>query len=121
MDGSGWSKPVDILFSPEGQQSTASEPAVVATPDGRVHLVWTGGWDGRIYYSSAWAGETDSAAAWSKPLALNAGGEGGAALDIALDPEGRLHVVYAVILQPEQGIYHVASEDGGCTWECPQA
>jgi hypothetical protein len=107
------------LISPEGPRAKASEPAAAIGLDGRLRLVWTGGWDGRIYYSSAWAGDGLSARAWTKPVALNLDGADGDGPDIALGPEGALHVVYPVAVGDGQGIYYLRSTDGGFTWSSP--
>ena len=119
-DGARWSTPVDIVLSPEGPQSSASYPAAVYSSDGLLHLAWVGGWDGRIYYSSAWAGVAGSARAWSRPSELNPGGERGSAPSLGVDETGILHLAYAVSREPSQGVYYLRSEDGGDYWSAPQ-
>ncbi len=48
-DGKEWSRPVNILVSPEGG---AEWPQLAITPDNMLHLIWgTGSRDSRLYYS----------------------------------------------------------------------
>lgn len=118
-DGTSWTQPVDVLMSPEGFGSVAGTPAIAASADGYLHLVWTGGWGDTIYYSSAWAGDAGRASAWSKPIQLNSEAEQPGDPKIAIDDQAVLHVIYYALEGEDQGIYHVRSEDGGRTWSRP--
>ena len=111
-DGEQWTRPVPVLQSSEGG---AEEPAMIAAGD-RLHTVWSGGQNGEILYSNSFARDAYAAAGWSKPVPLPAPASIGSWPDITADADGTLHVVYAVPVNEERGIYYTRSLDGGTTW-----
>jgi hypothetical protein len=114
-DGKGWTKPVDVLYSPD--DPVASYPAAIVDKKGNIHLVWTGLTN--IYYSQAPASQAESALAWSPPLVIASdSARSNWESSIAVDSEGNLHIAYAA-RGDEVGIYHVASTDNGATWSQP--
>jgi hypothetical protein len=118
LENGRWSTPAAILRAPEGKSDA---PALVAAED-RLHAVWSGGADGRIYYSQAFARDATTAAGWSEALALSqAAGNPTAGSDpqILADLLGRLYVIYAVPLNEARGIYVTFSDDAGVTWSEP--
>ena len=112
-EGERWSAPVTVLRSPEGK---SDHPALAAAGD-RLHVVWSGGPDGRIFYSQAYVRDAATSGGWSEPLALSA--SAGADPQIAVDLLGRLHVIYAVPLNEGRGVYVTFSDDAGLTWSEP--
>ncbi len=105
-DGSSWSEPIDVLFM-KGRPMRS--PSVVADETGRIHLAWTAGAQGPVWYSSAPAFQAGSAQAWSDPVQvseLNARGFG-----LAVDSAGRCHVAFCT--GGDQRCYYSASSEEG--------
>jgi len=103
-----WSNPTVVLQPTEGG---IEQPALVVAGD-RLHAVWRGGENGQVFYSQAFTTDAYVASAWKQPQPLPAPVEMGSWPDIAVGPGGTLHVVYAVPLNEERGIYYTRSEDG---------
>jgi hypothetical protein len=110
--GARWTRPAEVLRSPEGK---AEQPALVAVGD-RLHVVWSGGRSGEIFYSRAYVRDAYLPDGWSEPQPLPAPGDVGSEPVIVADLAGTLHVVYAVPLNEERGIYYTLSDDSGETW-----
>jgi hypothetical protein len=112
--------PAYVIESLDGR---VKDPSLVALGD-RLHLVWSGGANGRIYYSQCFARDAGSRAGWSEPVSLpeppGAGGLGGWPRIVA-DGAGILHVVYSVPANEARGIYYTRSTDGGLTWQPARA
>ncbi|MFW6116011.1 MAG: sialidase family protein, partial [Chloroflexota bacterium] len=104
--------PARVLQSPEG---VAEQPALVAA-GGRLHAVWSGGPSGPIYHSWAYVGDAHAPDGWSEPLPLPMAGATGASPDVLVDASEALHVVYAVPLNEDRGMYTVRSDDRGESW-----
>jgi len=103
-----WINPTQVLPAADGR---ADQPALVVVGD-ELHAVWRGGQDAQIFYSQVFVTDAHSASGWQEPQPL----PGPVALaswpDIAADMGGTLHVVYAVPVNEERGIYYTRSEDG---------
>ncbi len=108
-----WSTPAAVLTSPEGN---ADQPDAIVDGQNRLHVVWSGGLEGQVYYSRADANQAVVATAWADPLALPAPRPVGSAPDIHISPEGIIYVAYAIPLNEDRGIYLTRSDDGGDTW-----
>lgn len=108
-----WSTPVAVLTSPEGD---ADQPNAIVDSQNRLHVVWSGGLEGQVYYSRADANQAVVATAWANPLALPAPRPVGSAPAIQISPGGTIYVVYAIPLNEDRGIYLTRSSDGGETW-----
>lgn len=109
-----WTEPVDLMTSPN--RSDAQFPRTLVDRAGRLHLFWSGqetGPFGPLYHSWAPVDEAGSLRAWQSPVKL---ADGTYQSDVALDPQGRLHLVYASVLD-ERGICHLLSEDDGDSWQ----
>lgn len=117
-NGQTWLEPVDIQINPFGK---IQYPEAIVDAHGVLHVVWasTQGSDTKLFYSSAFAGQAESARAWSRPVeladpilfALYP-------VDISVDVKGGLHVLYSKLgLNP--GAYIINSFDGGNTWSTP--
>jgi len=106
-----WSAPADIILPVDGPAVREMDLAV--GDDGRLHLVWAGGYESGLYYASAPAQSASLATAWSSPVPLHSGQTTGHCL--VLDPQGRLHVALTRVA-PVSGVYYAQSADGGATW-----
>ncbi len=115
-DGTRWTRPVEVLRSPEGK---AEQPALVAVGD-RLYAVWSGGRSGEILYNWVYVRDARAPSGWSEPQPLPAPSDAGSAPVIVTDLAGALYVVYAVPLNEGRGIYYTRSDDGGQAWSEPQ-
>jgi len=107
-----WSKPVDILVSPDNR--VARMQSLAADAQGYLHIVWSG--SDTIYYSRANAPLAGTARGWTKPQALTSKVTIGEPA-IAVDSQNRLYVVWS---QVRAGLVFSRSEDGGDTWSLPE-
>ena len=117
-DGQNWSRPAAVLVTggPASQaQNAVWYPACAADDSGVLHVVWTD--THSVYYSQAAIdGEPWRPQAWSKPKAIYPNrGNFGSFPDIAVDPQGSIHVVFSTYDQS----YHIRSDDGGGKWSVP--
>jgi hypothetical protein len=78
----------------------------------RLHAVWRGGRDAQIFYSQAFVNDAYAADGWQEPLPLSAATALTNWPDIVAGIGETLHVVYAVPINEERGIYYTRSEDG---------
>jgi hypothetical protein len=122
-----WTEAVLVLRS-EGSAGTPGQvgsmrfdhPALAVDNEDRLHLVWSGGPSGAVFYSSAFGGDASSSQGWTRPAPLPAVGTVGAKPDIVADPRGNvLYVAYAVPYNENRGAYLTRSDDGGTTWTQP--
>ena len=107
-----WTLPSRVIEPAEGWML---EPALIAVGD-ELHAVWSGGQNGEVFYSRAFARDAYAASGWSQPTLLPAPARMGSWPHITADAGGSLHVVYAIPLNEQRGIYHTRSDDGGETW-----
>jgi len=112
------SRAVEVVRGTANQE-LARHPALLADPQGLLHLVWSGNAEGQIMYSRARPAEAGSPGGWSSPLSLPMPARAGSWPQIAVDGAGGLIVAYAVPLNEARGIYLVRSSDGGETWTEP--
>jgi hypothetical protein len=139
--GSRWTKPLEVLrapgnssflarteandalpsesslqFSPDSGVSKAEQPALIAVGE-QLHAVWSGGYNGEVYYGRAKIDNT-APSEWSEPQPLPAPSaiSSGCCPTIVADAWQRLHVVYALPLNEGRGLYYTRSEDGGESW-----
>jgi hypothetical protein len=111
-DGERWTRPTQVLGSPEGG---ARQPSL-ATVGERLHAVWSGGLTGAIYYSRAFLDDAYTTNGWDEPRLLPAPVPAGSWPHIVASETGGLDVVYAVPVNEMRGIYLTSSTDGGQTW-----
>lgn len=105
-DGGAWLAPVDVLLS---ARTVIWRPQAAIDAAGRIHLVWTAGFGEPIWYSSVTAAEAGSARAWSEPQQVSGSRTSG--VGIAIDRQGRCHVVFCSGDQDDR-CYYTASSDG---------
>jgi hypothetical protein len=88
--------------------------------DGKLHLVWSGGESGRVFYSAAFARDALDESRWQAPVMLPAPSPIGSSPQIIANLEtGRLSVIFTVPFNEGRGVYLTQSTDGGATWLTP--
>ena len=89
-------------------------PEIAADSSGNPHLVWTDASPGN--YEVFYTNSTDGGAIWpaNRRLTWNSGSSGSPA--IAVEPSGKLHLVWADEAPGHSEIYCRNSPDGGTTW-----
>ncbi|MEP7355680.1 MAG: sialidase family protein [Anaerolineales bacterium] len=117
-DGALWSEPVPVLNSPLGGK--AESPSLLADASGILHATWSGGFAGEVFYSQSFVRDADSSRGWSQPATLPAPTTAGGWPSLAADSAATLHVIYAIPLNENRGVYYTRSTDGGATWSEPQ-
>jgi hypothetical protein len=112
FDGENWTDPVDILgVEPGGYTIGDVSPDVDAS--GILHLVWTEGNTGPVYYSHAPAANAVSARHWSPPVRIDIQAY---KLKLLVDSEEGMHILFANFYGSDPGIFYTRSENGGLTW-----
>lgn len=116
LDSIGWSQPVDILISPQGLSAKADQPDAVLGKDGDLHVVFTGGWNGQIYYAQAKAGSALDSRSWSKPVLISKDVSPSSNPNILEDTQGNLYIIFQADQGYQQGLYETESTDNGESW-----
>ncbi len=114
FDGQTWSRPLDVAVSRRGESIGFLSPAIDRW--GTLHLIWTGGSTGPVYYASVPSTEAASAKNWSLPRQIAAPAFW---VRLVVDSQDRLHIVYSNFSETDPGIYYIRSENGGRTWTDP--
>jgi hypothetical protein len=114
---SGWSQPVDILFSPE---TNARVCGVSLDGAGQIHTAFYGGNEiqANIYYARAPLAQAGNSRAWSQPEVI---GEQALSSEAVMIGDGNqfLALVYSGKMDGN-GLYYVYSEDNGDSWTDPE-
>jgi hypothetical protein len=105
-----------VLKSPEGR---TEQPTLAVDAGGVLHAVWSGGDSGRLWYSQAFVRDAPTAAGWTAPSPVPALRPVGASPSLLSDEQGGLHLLYAIPLNENRGIYYVRSDDQGQNWSEP--
>lgn len=111
FDGETWTVPTDILLIPPAATISATFDL-----DGLLHLLFTRGDNGTIYYTKASIQDAISAQAWQKPKPL---GLSARQISFKVDSIGVFHLLYSGYEQNAPGIYYIYSDDDGQTWSKP--
>lgn len=122
-----WNEPKEILnVAPSTRSSSqaaitqVTEPSIAAGNDDKLHLVWSGGESGRVFYSAAFQRDALDKSSWQTPVMLPSPSPIGASPQIIADAKsGRLAVLFAVPYNEGRGVYLTQSSDGGKTWLTP--
>jgi hypothetical protein len=117
-----WSRSALLLHSPEhtNKLRTATQPSTALDARDKVHIVWSGGPDSPVLYSSAFASDFSGPAGWAEPIALPTAVAASSWPDIAIDStDNHLYVIYAKPFNEQRGTYLVRSMDGGSSWLTP--
>ncbi|CAG0937491.1 hypothetical protein TFLX_06425 [Thermoflexales bacterium] len=98
----------------------ANQPAITADNRDRVHVVWSGGAAGEIFYSWAYARDLGGGQRWNEATRLSPASALGQWPDIVADPRtSSLYVIYALPFNEQRGIYLSLSADVGQAWQPP--
>lgn len=113
----GWTDPVDILMSPEGE---ARLYGAFLDEAGMMHVMFFGGddWSANIYYSRAPAASAGRAQAWSKPRLVGESANAPSSAALAGDEKGNLVIIYHGDIEGN-GVYAIHSSDAGDSWSEP--
>jgi hypothetical protein len=111
FDGGTWSAPNDIHITSRGIENMSS----VVDQNGTLHIVWTEGFNGPVYYSYAPASNALSAQNWAQPLRI---GIPAGVVRFRIDSKGVFHILY-IKRTEDLGVYYVRSIDEGETWSQP--
>jgi hypothetical protein len=130
-----WTEGAALKYSRRDTDGRFSQPVTVATATGatgsptllalgdRLHAVWAQGSGpgaiGEVVYSSAYTGDAYAAGTWTTPQALSLPGMAAAAPALTTDANGAFHVLFAVPLNEERGVYYTRSIDLGASWTEP--
>lgn len=119
--GRSFGAPINLSNTPDGVGKGRSGPdrwhngslALAVAPDGTVHAAWT------AYQGPLWtARSTDGGESFSEPLRITTGesGEPARAPSLAVGPDGRVHLAWAVGDDPAADLRYAVSEDSGRTF-----
>jgi len=111
FDGATWTEPNDIFMADVEIENLAA----AVDQHGRLHLVWSEGLTGPVYYTHAPANDALSTKNWTPPIQLNI--QAGI-LSMQIDSKDVIHLLY-INRGTELGVYYVRSEDNGITWSEP--
>lgn len=116
---SSWSRPIDILLSPNSHQAI-----VIGTfldSKGMMHVAFFGGnaQGAEIYYSQAPAVNAGQASAWLSPELVGAQATSPVAGMLTGDGKDNLYILYSGNLDGN-GLYAIKSSDGGNSWSAPE-
>jgi hypothetical protein len=113
----GWTKPVDILLSPEGE---AQIHGAFLDQAGMMHVIFRGGdvQSPNIYYSRAPLASADRAPAWSIPELVGENVLNPSSAALTGDGKGNLIIIYNGN-SAGNGVYAVQSSDAGDSWSDP--
>jgi hypothetical protein len=116
ISGEAVGQPVAVKSAAAGE--FFRQPALLADPAGWLHLAWSGGTHGEIYYSRVRLEDAENPGAWSPVQLLSE--EAGASPQLARDSAGRLYLLYVTPLNEGRGVYLVRSLDQGDAWTQPE-
>jgi hypothetical protein len=112
FNGTTWASPIDIYASQPGS------PILYASIDvddtGFLHLAWTEGENGPVYYTTAPAYNALSARYWQQPARLDLSSP---LFELQIDGAGVFHLIYVQPASKGSGLYYKRSEDKGITWQ----
>ena len=105
-----WSDPIDIIIT---SGSTGFSFDAKLDNNGWVHLVWD---SDLVYYSRAEVSSLALPNSWSDPVAIS--DHLSDSPNIAIDPQGNIHVVY-IDRESSPYVRYTSSNDDGETWQQP--
>ncbi|MCP4423357.1 MAG: hypothetical protein GY803_02585 [Chloroflexi bacterium] len=113
FDGEEWSTSIDLRLSPPAV-GIGSYSADVDS-NGMLHLAWTEGNTGPIYYMTAQSENADSVRLWSEPIRI-----GVPANEVRIQVERSVtHLFFTNFWGREPGAFYMRSKDAGESWSDP--
>ena len=111
FDGVAWSEPNDVYVTAPDIDVVSFAAAL--GQDGTLHLTWSEGNTGPIYYTRAPALEAYSARVWERPTSF---GFPAYRMKLVVDSKNVLHLMFINFYGQEPGVYYTRSSDFGETW-----
>jgi hypothetical protein len=115
FDGGSWSAPLDIYRGPPFVPIQSLSPFVDRY--GTLHLAWSGGEGGPVFYMQAPAASTLSAQNWQEPLRIDLLAK---QVRMMIDEAGVVHLLYSRMSGQARGIYYARSQDQAANWSEPR-
>jgi len=115
-NGGQWTDVSSIIQRTDG---TIDAISALADPNQILHMTWSGGGPGQVYYNQSFERDSLLSEYWGDPKPLLATQQAGASPTIVLGPSGKLYVLYAVPFNDGRGLYFTTSSDLGSTWSNP--
>ena len=118
IHGQGWSRPVDILFSPLKNDARLLDARL--DEKGIVHIIFWGGDNtgANIYYSHAPIIDAGNAIVWSSPILVAENAQDPENGALYTEDQNTLVILFAGRSQGN-GLYSISSLDGGASWSKP--
>jgi len=116
LKGGYWETPIDILV-PRDNSRVINEPRLACSGDGYLHLAWVGDYTSQVYYSTVYAPLATSAKNWSPPQPVGGQSSNVSSPFLAADYENNIHIVYAIKIGGDSGIYYSRSINSGEDWQ----
>ncbi|MCI0575014.1 MAG: hypothetical protein L0331_02255 [Chloroflexi bacterium] len=111
FNGTTWASPVDVYAAAPGLPIV--HVTITVDGNGFLHLAWSEGETGPVYYTSAPAYDALTVRHWQKPVRLDIPTF---LFEILVDSAGVFHVLYAQPASAGSGLYYKRSEDKGESW-----
>jgi hypothetical protein len=114
FDGEFWTPPIDIYSTQPGGLIGFLSPEIDHA--GQIHLAWTGGPTGPVFYATALAKDALSVQNWTKPISIDVPAIW---VRLQVDSSGLMHLVYSDVYGEQPGIFYIRSKDTARTWSNP--
>jgi hypothetical protein len=114
FNGEIWTQSNDIYVAPQGR-SVHNLSVFIGYSD-TIHVVWSEGNRGPVYYSKAPVIDAVSALNWSDPAEINIPAH---QFKLLVDSKGVLHLLYSILAGDDRGVYYIASSTFGDSWSSP--
>jgi hypothetical protein len=102
-----------------GEPGNLDELDLALSEEGRLVAVWDDRLSGDIGLTWTVANQADATASWFDPTTVPGTASASRSPSVVSGDAGHVDVLYAVPVNEERGVYHVASDDSGRTWGQP--
>lgn len=118
--GEQWSDPIVVTAVLDREKYAVTQVGLALTDANTIHVTWSLGaaeinW---LYWSVWYARSEDRGRTWTEGQEMASPRFGGS--DIAVDGQGRVHLVWGRNVGNADGRWHAWSADGGQTWSQPE-
>jgi hypothetical protein len=111
FDGGSWTTPLDIYRTKPFTSIQSLTPFV--DQQGTLHLTWSAGDNGPLFYMRTAAAGALSAQHWQEPLQIDLPGK---QVRLLVDSHSVLHLLYSRTSGQARGVYYAHSRDDGANW-----